>query len=231
MPRIPQRNRISIRLLSLVSLALVSVATGVAAADEAIRFSRDIRPLLSDRCFACHGPDGAKRKAGLRLDSFEEATLDRDGAAAIVPGEPGASLLLERIGHADPDERMPPEKSNKPALTPEQVDLMRRWIEQGAQYEEHWAFTSPQAHEPPAVENEAWCRNEIDRFILARLEAEGINPSPETDRATLTRRLYLDLTGLPPTPEEIQSFEDDPAPDAYEQLVQRLLGEEPYRTR
>ena len=219
-------------LFWLVLLVLPAAAAPVDGTETSeIRFSRDIRPILSDRCFLCHGPDRDNRKAGLRLDSFEEATRMRDGAAALVPGDPDASMLLQRIEHADPDERMPPEDSGKRALSPDQIDLVRRWIEEGGVYEDHWAFEPPATPDLPRVVDPSWGHNEIDRFVLARMEEAGLEPSPEADRATLARRLYFDLTGLPPTPEEIQAFENDPAPDAYEQLVARLLTEEPYRTR
>ena len=227
----------------LASLALAGAAVGAtflapaatptagAKAPEAVRFGRDIRPILSDRCFKCHGPDPGSRKEELRLDLREEAIADRGGYAAIVPGDPEASELWQRIENHDPDERMPPADSNKRQLSDDERDLVRRWIEEGAPYEKHWAFIPPSRPELPAVNNAAWARNEVDRFILARLEAAGLTPSPEADPGSLLRRVFLDLTGLPPTPEELAAFLADRRPDAYERWVDKLLSEEPYVSR
>src|SRR5262245_44568851 len=170
--------------------------------DAIVRYDRDVRPLLADRCFKCHGPDEKKRRAKLRLDEPESAFLDRDGARAIAPGDPDASELLDRVASDDSKRRMPPLNSNKKPLTPEEQQLLRRWIEGGARYEPHWSFTPPVRPTPPAVDHESWCRTPIDRFVAAKLESEGIEPGPDADRASLLRRLFLDLTGLPPTPEE-----------------------------
>jgi hypothetical protein len=196
-----------------------------------IRYGRDIRPILSDRCFLCHGPDRATRKAGLRLDSFESATSDLGGYAAIVPGDPDRSLLMQLVAHEDVDERMPPQDSGKRSLAPDQVDIVRRWIEQGAVYEKHWAFEPPVAPEVPQVIADDWSRNDIDRFILEKLESRSLQPNEQADPETLARRLYLDVTGLPPTPEEMRAHLDDSSAGAYERLVDRLFTEEPYRTR
>ena len=196
-----------------------------------LRYGRDIRPILSDRCFLCHGPDAATQMADLRLDSFADATRELDGLAAIVPGDPEASLLFERITTDDPHDVMPPPDSGKRAITDGEIDLIRRWIEAGAEYEPHWAFEPLLAPVVPAVVEDDWSRNDIDRFIHRRLVRAGMKPAAEADRATLARRLFLDVTGLPPTPEELDAFLGDRSPDAYERLVDRVLEEEPYRSR
>ncbi len=202
-----------------------------AHADEPLRFGRDVRPILADRCYLCHGPDRAKQQAGLRLDSFEAATAPREHGMAIVPGRPAESLLLRRVAATDPDRVMPPPESGKHAITPAERAVLARWIAEGARYEDHWAFAAPQAAPAPDVRDAAWPRGEIDRFVLAGIERAGLAPSPEADRATLCRRVFIDLTGLPPTPEEADAFLADAAPGAYERLVDRLLAEEPYATR
>ncbi len=205
--------------------------TARAVETTTIRFGRDIRPILSDRCFLCHGPDAATQMADLRLDSFEDATRVVDGLAAIVPGDPDASLLFERITALDPHDVMPPPDSGKRAISDSEVDLIRRWIEEGAEYENHWAFESLQAPVVPASTDDGWSQNDIDRFTLRRLRQSGLEPAAPADRATLARRVFLDLTGLPPTPAELDVFLADASDDAYERLVDRLLTEEPYRTR
>ena len=215
--------------LAAASIGLVGVSAAGAA--DAPSFNRDIRGLLSNRCLRCHGPDAADRHGGgddgLRLDTFAGATADLGGHAAIVPGKPDVSELVNRITSTDPDLVMPPPEAGEP-LTAAQVDLLRRWIAAGAAYEPHWSYVSPVRPTVPAVRDAAWPRNDIDRFILARLEAVGLAPRPEADRATLARRLALDLTGLPPTPEEVDAFIADPAPDAFERLVDRLLAHDGY---
>jgi len=198
-----------------------------AAATATVRYATDVRPILSDACFACHGPDEAARKADLRLDQKEEAFRDRGGYAAIVPGDPELSELIYRISTNDEFDRMPPESHGR-QLTEEEIATITAWVEQGAVWEDHWAFRPLQKPEPPEVSNPDWPRNEIDRFILERLDAEGLSPAPEADRATLIRRLSLDLTGLPPTPEEVDAFRSDDSPDAYENLVDRLLDSPRY---
>jgi hypothetical protein len=226
----------------LVSLALAAAAAGTAVlaptsarsgetAPEPVRFGRDIRPILSDRCFKCHGPDPASRQEELRLDLREDVVADRGGYAVIVPGDPEASELWHRIDAHDPEDLMPPSDSNKKRLSEDEKELVRRWIEDGAPYEKHWAFVPPARPELPPVKNGAWVRNEVDRFILARLEAAGLTPSPEADRGILLRRVFLDLTGLPPTAEELAAFLADARPDAYERWVDKLLTEEPYLSR
>lgn len=184
-----------------------------------IDFQQDILPLLADRCFACHGPDANQRKAELRLDL--ETGVKKE---VVVPGKPDESELLRRISTTDPKDHMPPPASEKAPLTPEEVALFRAWIAEGAKWVGHWAFSAPAAAEPPDVANMNWPRNEIDPFILARIEAAGLSPSPEADRETLIRRLSFDLTGLPPALAEIDRFVMDNSPDAYENLVDRLLA-------
>lgn len=211
---------------------LVKTAVAKDVGIGAIRYGRDIRPILSDRCFQCHGPDTAKREAGLRLDERESATAARkDGPAAIVPGKPEASEMWRRVNAEDPKEVMPPAESHKRALSGEEKELVRRWIEQGAPYEAHWSFIAPKRPDVPAVKNETWARGPVDRFVLAAQEAKGWGPSPEAPRETLMRRVFMDLTGLPPTPEELDAFLADTKPDAYERWVDKLLTEEPYKTR
>jgi mono/diheme cytochrome c family protein len=214
--------RYSVRLL--LAFALASIGAGsVRAAEAKVDYNRDIRPILSDNCFACHGPDARQRKAKLRLDTREGAFADlRGGGHAIVPGKIDDSVLIERITADDPSQRMPPAKSRK-HLTEAQIDLLRRWIAQGAPYATHWSFIAPTRPEVPKVKNAAWPRDPVDRFILARLESVGLQPSPEANKTTLIRRVTLDLTGLPPTPTEVDAFLADTSPNAYEQVVDRLL--------
>ena len=204
---------------------------GAVAGKAAIRYDRDIRPLLSDRCFTCHGPDPDSRRAGLRLDDAAAAMSDENGPAAIVPGDPDGSEMLRRMLSKDADEVMPPPSANKRALTAEEVGLIRQWIKEGAKYEPHWSFVAPVLPAVPENREAGWAKGEVDRFIKARLEAEGIAPSPEADPATLVRRVFLDVTGLPPTPEETDAYLADASPERYERLVERLLTTEPYRTR
>ena len=206
-------------------------ALRVEAPAATVRYARDVRPILSDRCFACHGPDEPARQAGLRLDERASATATRKGGAAIVPGDPASSQVVKRIRTTDRDDLMPPPESHKGALTDAECRVIERWIEQGAAYEAHWAFIAPERPEPPRPSDGAWARNDIDRFILASLERAGAKPSPEADLATLLRRVTLDLTGLPPTPEEAAAFLADRSPDAYEKVVDRLLTQDPWRTR
>jgi mono/diheme cytochrome c family protein len=191
----------------LFAVAALGTPLVSAAVPEKVRFNRDVRPILSGNCFYCHGPDPKHREADLRLDNREGATADLGGYAAIVPGKPDESTLIKRVVSKDPDDHMPPPASKKPHLTDEQIATLRRWIEQGAEYEGHWAFLPLADGTPPAVKNEAWISNPIDRFILARLEQEGLAPSPPADAATLIRRLSLDLTGLLPSPEEVEAFQ------------------------
>lgn len=189
-----------------------------------MRIDRDVRPILSENCFECHGPDAAKRKADLRLDT---GAL---GQAVVVPGQPESSELFQRITHADPEERMPPVDSSR-ALTSSDIETLRAWISQGATWESHWAFNPPRQPTTPPAKNSAWPSGAIDRFILAKLERAGLKPSPAADRETLLRRVAFDLTGLPPTPAEIDAFLADTSPRAYEAVVDRLLASPRYGER
>ncbi|MBL8203521.1 MAG: DUF1549 domain-containing protein [Blastocatellia bacterium] len=189
-----------------------------------IDFNRDIRPILSDKCFACHGPDAAAKKIKLRLDS-EPAAL-----TAIAPGKPEESKLIKRITHKDETLRMPPVDSGR-TLAPREIELLTEWIRQGANWQSHWSFIPPIRPALPPVKNTAWPKNAIDYFVLARLEKEGGQPSPEADRATLLRRVSLDLTGLPPTVQELDAFLNDKSPNAYEKVVDRLLASPRYGER
>jgi mono/diheme cytochrome c family protein len=220
---------LAIRLWAVLSLA------GIASAAEqgrgAIHFDRDIRPILSENCFACHGPDGAKRKAGLRLDTREGLFgALKAGGHVVVPGQPDKSALLKRVMSVDKEELMPPPKTGK-QLSAAQLVLLRQWVEQGASWSPGWAFTPPQLSKAPAVNQSAWPRNDIDRFILAALEQRGWRPAPEADRVTLIRRLSYDLLGLPPTPEEVDAFVADKSPQAYERVVDRLLASKHFGER
>ncbi|MBX3441978.1 MAG: PSD1 domain-containing protein [Planctomyces sp.] len=185
-------------------------------------FQRDIRPILSDKCFHCHGPDAHTREADLRLDDSEDAMRDRDGRRAVDPERPQASLLLERISSSG-DDRMPPPDSHK-ELTGDERDVLQRWILAGGRFDRHWAWIAPGRPDPPAVHDAAWPANDIDRFVLAALERQGLTPSPEADPATLVRRVTFDLTGLPPEPADVDAFVRDPSPAAWEALVDRLLA-------
>jgi cytochrome c553 len=204
-------------------MVVIAVGASLSAHAAPVDFSRDVLPVLAAKCFECHGPDAAERKAKLRLDERASAFGElRPGERVIVPGNPDASLLVQRVLHADPEERMPPAEFPK-QLTDAERDMLRQWVAEGAAWEGHWAFEPLDNPEPPTVNQGGWPRNAIDNFILAALEARGMSPAPEADRRTLMRRVYFDLIGLPPTPEEVAAFVDDPAPDAYEQLVERLL--------
>ncbi len=209
---------------ALAALMLAGpVMCGAAAVHSGLEYNRDIRPILSENCFSCHGTDSASRKAGLRLDHFETATNRlEDGAVAIVPGQPKQSELVRRIFATD-DDQMPPEKVNK-VLQPAQKELLKKWIAAGAVYEPHWSFIPPVKAPLPKVRNSKWARNPVDDFILARLDQEKLKPNPEADKRTLIRRVTLDLTGLPPTPAAVEAFAADRSPDAYEQVVDRLLA-------
>jgi len=207
-----------------VAQGLALVALGLQVSAEPVRFNRDVRPILADRCFACHGFDATTRKAGLRLDVREEALRPaKSGAVAIVPGASASSELLRRIDSEDPGERMPPARDHA-ALPRAQREVLRRWIDEGAAYEAHWAFVAPVRPTPPGVRGADWVRNPIDRFILQRLEQSALPPSPEAPPEVLFRRMTLDLTGLPPTPDEVREFLRDPSPGAYERWVDRRLA-------
>ena len=205
-----------------------SFLTFVSASE--VSFNRDIRPLLSDRCFHCHGPDEAQRKGDLRLDTAEGAMRDHDGVRAVVPGSPDQSELIQRIFTSDPDDVMPPPDSDA-ALSPAERELFRAWIQNGAEYETHWSFVAPVQPPVPEVALQDWVRQPIDAFVLRRLELEGVSPSEEAGKENLIRRVTLDLTGLPPTPKEVDAFLQDRSTNAYERLVDRLLQSSRYGER
>jgi hypothetical protein len=202
----------------------LAYCASISQADEIrIEFNRQIRPLLADRCFRCHGPDARQRKADLRLDTAEGSSANREGTPAIVRGDSAASELFQRVAADDDTERMPPAGAGK-RLSPDEIELLRRWIDQGAEYQPIWSLIAPKRAGLPSVKDAAWPRNEIDRFILARLESHGLAPSMTADRVTLIRRLSLDLIGLAPTTDEIDAFVRSADPLAYDQLVDRLLA-------
>jgi hypothetical protein len=206
-------------ILLLFVLAFCAGSATTFAADRApLEYNRDIRPILAENCFACHGPDSAARKADLRLDK-RDAAIEM---GAITPNDPAASELVARINAKNPKQVMPPPATTK-TLTLEQKDRLARWIADGAEYQPHWSLIAPKRPEPPPVKNAAWVRNPIDRFILAKLAQNALSPAPEADRRTLARRLSFDLTGLPPEPADVEAFVNDGAPDAYESFVSRLL--------
>jgi len=218
----------------LVWAVVIVRSAGLLAAEPSgprVEFNRDIRPILSDKCFTCHGPDSAKRQAGLRLDRAEDATAERDGPRAIVPRDVSKSELVRRIVSRDPDEQMPPPKSSL-SLTPKEVSLIRQWIEQGAEYQPHWAFLVPRAVVPPTDHTTiSHSLSSIDVFVRAKLIEHTLAPSPEADRPTLLRRASFDLIGLPPTPDEVDAFVADLSPDAFEKQIDRLLASPRYGER
>lgn len=205
-----------------VFLTIAVTATALQAGD--VNYNRDIRPILSDKCFACHGPDQEHREGGFRLDQYESVLGEADsGERPIVPGDISASEVLRRIVTETADELMPPVESNK-KLTPAEISLLRQWIDQGAEYQSHWSFTPLEKITPPQSSS-SWVNNDIDRFVLSRLDREGLKPTPQADRRTLLRRVTLDLTGLPPAPNEVDAFvaDHDPILKAFEKVVDRLL--------
>ncbi len=216
----PERGTNRLILLCLLSLPLAA----------AVEFNRDIRPILSDRCFTCHGPDAPAKNIMRRLDSEAGMLAAIGGRQAVVPGQPDKSELIRRIASENKALRMPPLHSGL-TLTAREIGLFRQWIEQGAKWQKHWAFVTPTRPEGPPVASAAWPRNPIDSFVLARLEREGLKPSPEAGRTTLIRRVTLDLTGLPPTIPEIDAFLADTSPNAYEKVVDRLLASPRYAER
>jgi len=233
----------SVRTCALLLTSLLSPLPLVAAgpAEPKLQFNRDVRPILSDTCFACHGPDEAKRKGKLRLDVREAALKGgKSGSPAIVPGKPQESEILKRVTSTDREEVMPPPKDHK-NLTPSQTATLQRWVAEGAEYQGHWAFEKPQRPPvPPFPKNPTPPQNPevagpsshpVDAFIRTRLALENLHPSPSADRAVLLRRVSLDLTGLPPTPSELETFLNDPRPDAYESAVDRLLASPRYGER
>ena len=212
----------------ILAVALPAMAVGTTAPSD-IDFNRDIRPILSEKCFSCHGPDAGQRQASLRLDTAAGISAERSGKGpVVVPGSARRSSLYQRISSPDPASRMPPGYLGHEPLSDLQIRQVESWIDQGAQWQPHWAFLAVDKPDPPPVRNRAWVRNALDAFVLDRLEAEGLEPSPEAAPETLIRRVTLDLTGLPPTPRDLDRFLRDPSSGAYEKLVDRLLGSTRY---
>ena len=217
-------------LFLLLAVGLRSVPAAAVEPATTVDFSRDIKPIISNACYRCHGPDPAERKGGtdgLRFDTPEGIFADLGGHAAVVPGKPEASELIKRVSSTDPDQAMPPQGAGK-ALTPHDVELLTAWIKQGAKFSRHWSYVKPVRPELPDVHDANWPRNEIDRFILARLEREGLKPAEESDRYALIRRVSLDLTGLPPTIEEADAFVKDTRSNAYDTLVDNILAKQTF---
>ncbi|HCD02720.1 MAG TPA: hypothetical protein DER64_19575, partial [Planctomycetaceae bacterium] len=208
---------------SAVFFVLLAASTAVAA-DQPVDFVRDVRPILSDKCFKCHGPDENARQGELRLD------LEASARKVISPGKPAASELLKRITSTDPDHRMPPADSNR-VLSKRDIDILSRWINGGGRYKEHWSFQPVAAVQVPEVRNGGWCRSPIDRFVLSRLETTGVVPNDEAARERLIRRVTFDLTGLPPTLEHIDAFLADKSEKAFDKVVDRLLESPAYGER
>jgi hypothetical protein len=211
---------------SLLTIALFGAAAIQAADAPKISFTRQIKPILSNRCLVCHGPDEKERKGELRLDVRDAAV-----PGVIKPGDAEHSELVVRITSTDADLRMPPVDSKKPVLTADEIGLIRKWIDEGAEYDAHWAYVPPAKPEVPAVEPADWPINPIDNFILEKLAAKGLAPAPEADKRTLLRRLSFDVIGLPPTPKELAEFEADNSPQAYEKVVDRLLASKHFGER
>ncbi|MDQ6699087.1 MAG: DUF1549 domain-containing protein, partial [Acidobacteriota bacterium] len=210
-------------------LCFLATAASVPAA-ESVEFNRDIRPILSDRCYNCHGPDQAKRTSKLRFDSEPAAKADLGGHFAIVPGDPAKSEMVRRI-NGDEKSRMPPAWAGAAKLSVREIDLLTQWIAQGARWQDHWSYIAPKRPALPKVMDASWPKNAIDAFVLARLDKEQLKPSPEADRRTLIRRVSLDLTGLPATPAEVEAFVNDTGSNAYEKVIDRLLSSPRYGER
>jgi len=212
-------------------VGLLWLVAAAGAQTKPVDYLREVRPILASKCFQCHGPDDKVRKAGLRLDIGEEAVKElKSGNHAIVPGDLAKSTLVQRITAKEENEVMPPVKFNK-KLEPREVDILQRWVKEGGKYAAHWSLVKATAPKLPEVKDKTWAKNPIDVFILARLESEGLKPTAAADRYTLARRLALDLTGLPPTPEMVDAFVSDKAPNAYEKYVDRLLAMPAYGER
>ncbi len=224
----PLAHRVEAASTQVAAREVPPVEHGIAGSGEPLSFNRDVRPILSDHCYECHGPDEAVRQAGLRLDSAEVAHgVLPSGRRALVPGDLDRSQLFQRIAAVDALDRMPPPHADS-TLSDREIEILGRFVLQDAEFEDHWAYRPPERPDPPAVADAGWVSGDLDRFVLARLEHEGLVPSPEADRRTLVRRLSLDLTGLPPTPAEVDAFLADDRPDAYERLVDRLLASDRY---
>src|SRR6478735_2201280 len=201
------------------------------ALPETVSYNFDIRPILSDKCFACHGPDAKKRKASFRLDIADSALAplkETKGAFAIIPGKPEDSELFKRISSADPTYQMPVPESHLGTLNEHEIALFKKWIQQGAKYERHWAFTPPKKVALPKVDDEKWVKNEIDYFTLAKMKEKGLTPNEEADKERLLKRVSEDITGLPPSMQAMDDFLNDKSPDAYEKVVDRLLQSTAY---
>ena len=205
------------------NLAVIPATLLAAESPSKVEFNRDIRPILSDKCFICHGPDSAKRKAGLRLDRYDSATANHDGSQAIVPRDSGRSEVFQRIRSKDPDLQMPPPDSNL-KLSDAEIAILKRWIDDGAEYQPHWSFLPPKATRPPETRQSQPSLQPIDGFVHARLDYEGLTAAGPADKPTLIRRASFDLIGLPPSVEDVDEFANDPSPDAYERLIDRLLA-------
>ncbi|TXT33610.1 MAG: F5/8 type C domain-containing protein [Planctomycetota bacterium] len=207
---------------------VMGLGAAVQAADGPVEFNRDIRSILSNRCWKCHGPDEKERQAGLRLDARDGLSAKLDsGKLAVVAGKPGESELIRRIASDDDSMRMPPSGHGK-KLDPKEIELLRAWITQGARFAKHWSYETPVRPEVPKISPAYSAKNPIDHFIVARLEREGLKPSPEADRYALGRRVALDLTGLPPTYAALEAFVKDNDPQAYEKFVDQMLASERY---
>jgi len=211
------------------SVCWYSACTDASATEQAgkVSYNFSIRPILSDKCFSCHGPDAAKREAGLRLDIADSALAplkETKGGFALVPGHPEKSELYKRISSNDTSFMMPPPESHLGTLTAEETDLIKKWIEQGAVYEKHWAFIAPQKASIPTISNQKWARNEIDFFVAKKIESKGLQPNEETDKERLLKRLSFDITGLPPGEQLMQKFIDNNNPGAYEQAIDELMA-------
>ena len=224
-----RRVRLRVVLIPAIGLTVAWAASpALAAGPKRINYSRDIRPILSNTCYKCHGPDEKQRKAGLRLDKKEGAYARLEsGDMAIVPGSSAKSAVWQRLTAKDPDVRMPPADSGK-TIAPEQIELIKRWIDEGGEFHGHWSLLPPQHAAAPPVQHPELARNPIDRFVLSRLDDEGLAPSPQADKTTLIRRVTLDLTGLPPSLGDVDRFLADQSPNAYEKLVDRLLDSPQY---
>src|SRR5262249_31629464 len=200
------------------------------AESRAVSYLKEVRPILAQHCFQCHGPDEAARKGKLRLDLKEKAFAERNGKDVVAPGHPDGSLAWERISADDSGKRMPPEGKAEP-LTRKQIATLKAWIEQGAKWEDHWSLLPPTRPALPDVSDKAWVRDPLDAFVLARLDRERLKPEPEASREAWLRRVSYDLTGLPPTPAEIDEFLKNKSSDAYEKQVDRLLKSQRYGER
>jgi hypothetical protein len=225
-----QRRKVFVQLLLIAAIASACAFSHAADPASSVNFARDVRPILANNCFHCHGPDAAERKADLRLDMWESAGKLHGAQAVIDSKKPADSELIKRITSEDPEEHMPPADSGK-MLRPDQVKILQQWVKEGGKYEQHWAFVAPRRPEVPAVKNAGWVRNPIDAFVLARLEHEGLEPTPSANSNTLLRRMSLDLVGLPPSLDELAAFERDGGEQAYQREVERLLASPHYGER